>query len=271
MSQSVRTLIVTSAMSGLLLAPMVAHASEDALVEKLAHGEVNWSDKSVLATGSGAPDLNLPNVAAIRLAAEQAAKMSAYRNILEAMNGVRITAKALAAEKLGLVQIRTQVEGIVSGCKTVDTRYFSDYGVDVVLKCRLDGGLAMVLAPPAGHTPFQTAGERKFSGLVIDADGLKTQPALAPRVFEDSGAIFYQQEMVKPVFLRKHGAASYFRSVEAAKKSPRVGDTPIVVRASSSGELASDLRISGQQLEKVKAANLWFLLEGRVAIATDGP
>ncbi len=266
----VRTLIPALAASALLAAPM-AHASDDALVEKLQHGEVNWSDKSVLATGSGAPDLNLPNVAAIRLAAEQAAKMSAYRNILEALKGVRITAKALAGEKLGQTQIKTQVEGIVSGCKTVDTRYFSDYGVDVVLKCRLDGGLAMVLAPPGSHSPFQTAGERKFSGLVIDAVGLKAKPALAPRIFEDSGTVFYQQEVVKPAFLRKHGAVAYFRSIDAAKKSPRVGDNPIVVRASSLGDLGSDIRISGQELEKVKAANLWFLLEGRVAVATDGP
>ena len=220
---------------------------------------------------SGAPDLELPNVAAIRIAAERAAKVSAYRDTLEAITGVRITAKQLAGEKLGEVQIKTQVQGIVSGCKTVDTRYFSDYGVDVVLKCRLDGGLATVLAPPSGHKPFQTAGERKYTGLVIDAVGLKAKPALAPRVLQANGTPFYMQEHVKPTYLRKHGAASFFRTVEAAKKSPRVGDNPMVVRAAALGEVASDVRISSEEIERLKAENLWFLLEGRVAIATDGP
>ena len=164
------------------------------------------------------------------------------------------------------------MQGIVSGCKTVDTRYFSDYGVDVVLKCSLDGGLAMVLAQPDGHKPFQTAGDRKFSGLIVDAVGLKAKPALAPRVLEADGSPFYTQEVVKPAFLRKHGPAAYFRSVDGAKKAQsRIGANPMVVRATAVGESMSDVRIKAEDVERLKAENLWFLLEGRVAIATDGP
>ena len=263
--------VILMTLAGCLAAAPVA-AEEDVLVEKLQHGEIDWSEKAVFATGSGAPNLSLPNVAAIRLAAERAAKLSAYRNILEAIKGVRIDAKMLAGKQIGDSQIRTQVEGIIRGCKTVDTRYFSDYGVDVVLRCRMDGGLAMVLSSPSAYKALQTAGERKYTGLVIDAVGLKAQPALAMRVFDGGGRLFYEQAMVKPEFLRRHGAAAFFRSVEGAKKATaRVGDNPMVVRASALGPLASDVKVGSEDMERVRAENLWFLLEGRVAIATDGP
>ena len=248
-----------------------AHAADEPVVEKLQHGQVNWTTKTIMATGSGAPNMDLPNVAAIRLAAERAAKTSAYRNVLEAIQGVRITARTLGGEKLGQAQIKTQVQGIVTGCKTVDTRYFNDLGVDVVVECKIDGGLAMVLSPPDVHKPIPTAGERKYTGLIIDAVGTKAAPAISPRVTGADGTPLYAQENVKPSFLRRHGAASYFRSVEAAKKSPRVGDNPIVLRAAALGEVASDIRVASEDLERLKAENLWFLLEGRVAVATDGP
>ena len=37
------------------------------------------------------------------------------------------------------------------------------------------------------------------------------------------------------------------------------------------GTSMSDVRIKAEDVERLKAENLWFLLEGRVAIATDGP
>src|SRR5262245_32069859 len=75
-----------------------ASADEKSVVEKLEHGEVNWTEKTVLATGSGAPNTKLQNVAQVRLAAERAAKIDAYRNILETLKGVKITAKTSGAD-----------------------------------------------------------------------------------------------------------------------------------------------------------------------------
>src|SRR5690606_36389070 len=58
-----------------------AHAeSDDAVVQKIGHGEVNWSAKTVTATGSGAANLKDASVAVARLNAERAAKLDAYRN-----------------------------------------------------------------------------------------------------------------------------------------------------------------------------------------------
>jgi hypothetical protein len=253
-------LICAGAMAG-----SPAHA-EDGVTEKLAHGEVNWTDKTVLATGSGAPDLKLPNVAAVRLNAERAAQIAAFRNVLEAIKGVRITATTLGAEQLGKEQIKMQVEGIIKGCRTIDTRYFSDLGVDVVVKCPIDGSLAAVIAPPKEFKEIQTGADKTFTGLIVDASALHPRPAIAPRLVAD-GTDLYAQEMVKPNFLRKHGSIAYFRTVDQAKKSDRIGTNPLVVKATRLADGDSDLVLAAEDAAKVKAA--WYLVEGRVVIATE--
>ena len=246
-------------------------ANDDIVAERLTRGEVNWTDKVIIATGSGAPDMKKSNVAAIRQAAERAATVAALGNLLEALKGVRITGTEMAETKLEQAQIKTQVEGIVRNCKTTDTRYFSDYGVDVVLKCPLDGGLAMVLAPPKGQKAFKTAGKRVYTGLIVDAVGLKAKPALAFRILKADGSGFYEREIVKPNYFRTHGTSSYSRSIEGAKKSAKIGDNPLVVRASGLDVNGTDLRLSDEDLQRLQGENLWFLLEGRVIVATDGP
>lgn len=247
----------------------LALAEGEPIVEKLQHGEVNWTDKSVLATGSGAPDTKLPNVAAIRLNAERAAELAAYKNIIEALKGVRITANALGGEQLGKVQVRTQVEGTLRGCKRVDTRYFSDFGVDVVLKCPLDGALSTALVPPTEFKGVEPVGEKQFTGLVIDATVLGFKPTLAPRILADDGTEVHGASKVKPAFMQKQGVVGYAASLDLAKKSERVGATPLVIIAT--GITDNELRISPEDAAKLKATNTWFLGEGRVVIATAKP
>lgn len=249
-----------------------AIADEDkSIVEKLEHGQVNWTKKTVIATGSGAPNLKLSNVAQVRLAAERAAKLDAHRNILETLKGVKITAATLGAEPLADGQVRTQIEGIVRGCKVIDTRYYSDGGVDVVLECPLDGGLSTVLTPSKEQKPVSTTGEAKYTGLIVDAVGLGVKPALAPNINDAAGKEIYGKAMVNPNFLRQHGVAVYVRSVDEAKQNGRVGANPLVLKASKVGGVASDLEISGEDAEKLSGQNLTFLAEARVVIATDGP
>jgi hypothetical protein len=264
--------LATWGLTGLLISTTsLSYAQDETVSERLNRGEVNWSEKVILATGSGIPNLKLPNVAAIRQASERAATVAAVANLMEALQGLRITGEEIAGTKLKQKQIRTQVESIVKKCKTADTRYFSDYGVDVVLKCPLNGALAMVLAPPTGQKSFQTAGKRTYTGLIVDAVGLKAKPALAFRILRPDGTAFYEREIVKPNFFRTYGPASYSRSIEGAKQASKVGDNPLVIRAAGMDVNGTDVRISDEDLGRLTAENLWFLLEGRVVVATDGP
>lgn len=248
-----------------------AQGADKPVIEKLQHGEINWTEKTVVATGSGAPDLKLPNVAAIRLNAERAAKLNAYRNILETLKGMRVSADKTGKQALAEGQVRTQVEGIVRGCKVADTRYYSDGGVDVVLQCPLDGGLATSIAPVRDQQTVKSSGEAKFSGLVVDATGLSAKPSLQPRIVDAGGEEIYAVTMVSPNELRKHGAAVFVRSVEAAKQVARVGDKPLVLKAKRLGQAASELVVSKKDVAAMKDASHTFLAEARVVIVTDAP
>lgn len=253
----------------LALVASPAVAGDEPIVEKLEHGQVDWSAKTVIVTGSGAPNLKLENVAKVRLAAERAAQLDAYRKVLESLKGVRITATELGSAALSKVQVRTQVQGLIRGCKTVDTRYYSDGAVDVVLKCPLDGGLAAVLAPGTGKKAVPTDGEAKYSGLIVDATGVGAKPALAPRLTDEAGSELYVIDMVGPNHLRKRGMAGFTRSVDEAKKDARVGKNPLVVKATGVGEADTDILLSATDAAKLEKGNLGFLAEGRVVIATD--
>src|SRR3982750_3139981 len=67
-----------------------AAAADDSVVQKVGHGEINWSKKVVTATGSGAANMK-DNVAQARLMAERAAKLDALRNIVETIQGIQVT------------------------------------------------------------------------------------------------------------------------------------------------------------------------------------
>lgn len=265
-----RLTILTLGLLGALPAA-AARAEEEPVVEKLQHGEVNWTKKTVIATGSGAPDLKLPNVAAVRLNAERAAQVNAYRNVLETLKGVKVSATVTGDQRLGDAEVRTQVQGIVQGCKTVDTRYYADGGVDVVVKCPLDGGLGAVLSKVKEQKVVPDKGEKKYTSLIIDAVGTGLQPALSPRIVDEEGKELYAAEMVTPAALRQGGAAVYTRSVDAAKRESRAGSNPLILKAIGLGGAPTDLIVSKTEAAKLANENLYFLAEGRVVFATDGP
>ena len=268
--QIVRTTAVKLAALIAISQPAAAHAqgSEQSVVEKLKHGEINWTDKTVLATGSGAPDLKLPNVAAIRLNAERAAKINAYRNILETLKGLRISGKRRGRQALSAAQVRTQVEGIVQGCKIVDTRYYSDGGVDVVLRCPLDGGLATSLAPVQGSAAVKATSPSDLTGLILDATGLGVKPSLHPKVSDGDGRPIYAAAMVAPNALRAHGAVTYVRTVQAAKALPRLGKKPLVVKVARLGKSGADLVVQTADVAALSKNSGDVFAKGRVVVVT---
>lgn len=245
--------------------------ASEPIVEKLEHGQVNWTERVVLATGSGVPDDRLSNVAQVRLEAERAAKGDAYRKIFETLRRVRVTASTSGDGSLRRPEVSKQVQGIIRRCRTVDTRYYSDGGVDVVVRCPLDGGLASALVPIESRRALSTKGDAEYSGLIVDAVGTKVRPALSPRLVDPDGNVVYAAPVVGPNPFRQYGAARFSRTVEAARRDSRVGSRPLIVKAVGLGDTATDVQMSAEDSAKLSGGNLAFLLEARVVIVTDGP
>lgn len=254
-----------------------AWAEDDAsVVQKLAHGEVNWSTKTITATGSGAANTKDASVAVARLNAERAAKLDALRNVLETLQGVQVNGKRSVADMMSNGEIRSKVQGLAQGFKVVDTRYYSDGSVDVVVQMPIDQNLTSTLfsGVPASKKARKpsTGGTAEATGLVINAKGLGLLPSMAPRVVDESGNEVYSAALVSDEGLAQGGIAGYAKDVGAATADGRVGAKPAVLKALRLAERSqTDVVIANADAAKLRApdTDLSFLSEGRVIIVVD--
>jgi len=259
---------------GSLLVSAGAMAAGDGVVQQIPdHGQINWSDKTITARGSGAPSKKAKSPAAARLGAERAAKLDAFRHILETVKGVQVTSTSTGADAMAAAEIKSQVEGVLRGAQVIDTVYYSDLSVDVVLRMPIDGALTEALAPKGGKkVQVPSSGKAKHTGLVINAKGLKLEPAIAPRVVDEKGREIYGVSFVSEKAVLESGIAGYAKDVAKAKQHDRVKDNPLVVRAVDKPRKSnSDLVISNADADKLrdKDSNLGFLADGKVLIVVD--
>jgi hypothetical protein len=86
-----------------------------------------------------------------------------------------------------------------------------------------------LLAPniPAPDAPVV---EGNYTGLIIDARGLKVQPAMAPRILKADGTPIYGVGNFDLDKVVEQGLASYYRDMDAARADKRAGNNPLIVR-----------------------------------------
>lgn len=258
---------------GILLLAGGAQAAGDNVVQTVGHGKIDWTDKTITARGSGAPSKKAKSPAAARLGAERAAKLDAYRNILETIKGVKVNSQSKGGDIMSAADVKTQVEGILRGAQVIDTVYYSDLSVDVVLRMPMDGALTEALVPkPAKKVQVPSTGNAKNTGLVINAKGLKLEPAIAPRVVDEKGKAVYGISFVTEKAVLEGGIVGYANDLAAAKQHDRVKDNPLVLRAVDTPKKnKSDVVISNADADKLRdsGSNLSYLANGKVLIVVD--
>ena len=265
-------------------------------VEKVGQGSVNWSQGYIEAVGIGAvPDRSVgkPNA---RPLAMRAAKVDAYRNLLEITKGVQIDSATTVKDFMVESDIiNSKVEGLVKGAQQVKTEYMSDGTVEVTLRMPLYGGvLAQTILPlsiakppappepaPVAPAPVVTtpvpptpapAGPAAYTGMVVDARGIQARPAMSPRVFDEDGKEVYGSANVDREYAVQQGMSGYARDLNAAQSNQRVTANPITVKAlRSSGAGKSDLIISNADAQQIRSAgeNMTFMKKCRVMVVLD--
>lgn len=269
--------------AGLLFGVTAANAQKDpaaaaddgSVVQKLAHGEINWSKKMVTATGSGAANLKDGNVAKARLMAERAAKLDAMRNVLETIQGIQVTGTRNASDIMSNGEVKSRIAGMAQGFKVVDTKYYSDGSVDVVVQMPIDENLtnALVEKPAkaaAAPRKISTEGPETFTGLVVNARGLGVTPSMSPRILDESGKEVYGAEVVSAKGLAQGGIASYAKQEDQAKE--RTGAKALVFKALRLADKSkTDVVIANGDADKLRDpnTNLSFLADGKVVILVD--
>lgn len=248
-----------------------AAAADDSVVQKVGHGEINWSKKYVTATGSGAANLKDASVAQARLMAERAAKLDALRNILETIQGIQVSGSRSANDMMSNGEIKTRISGMAQGYKVVDTKYYSDGSVDVVIQMPIDENLTNALVErPKKARKVTTEGAATATGLIVNARGLGLTPSMAPRIVDEAGKEVYGTEVVSEKGLKQGGIAGYAKSDEQAKD--RTGDKPMVIKALRLADKSkTDVVIANGDADRLRdpSSNLSFLADGKVVILVD--
>ncbi len=252
--------------------------------QDVPHGKINWTKQYVYATGSGAPDLKAPNVAVARLGAERVARADAYRNLLEAIKGVTVTGNTTIKNSMEeSMEVKTYVEGVVKGAEVVTTKYYSDGGVDVVIRVPLSTLVEKVGATPAATKEIDnkesvkpapapsaekpaTGGDQKAI-LVFDVRGAKFTPSLFPVVYTEDGKILYSKKQVREEVLKTTGMIHYVKD-DLDSVSALYGDSAsmLVVKVTKVKN-KSDLIVGPNDLAAIQSKlKPDALSEGRVVI-----
>ncbi len=111
-------------------------------------GSVDWSNQMIRATGIGAANPNLP-LAAQRSGAIRAAKLDAYRNLLEIVKGVNLNSETTVENAMLISDvIRTRVDGVLRGARMIgEPRYMSTGDVEVEVEVPLTGIISDAVLP----------------------------------------------------------------------------------------------------------------------------
>jgi hypothetical protein len=250
---------------------------------------INYEDGYIEALGIGAVDTARIKGTNARPMCLRAAKVDGYRNLLEATKGVQVDSQTTVREFVTESDvINTAISGFVRGAQVINTDYLSDGTCEVTLRMSLRGELMGVFMPkaiaePQKQPPPQTLAQAApapvtpapgpvFTGLVVDARGLKARPAMSPKIVDETGAEVYGSMIVEKEYAVSQGISGYARDLTAAQGNQRVTNNPLTVKGvSAEGAGKADIKIGNDDAGRIRSAaeNLSFMKQCRVMIVLD--
>jgi len=263
-----------------LLAVLVLSAAADSL-------DLSRQSVVVVSVDTGAP--NLQSTAALKERVLQALKSAFYDR--DWTVGSYLSSHPLVQRKLERMNLTGEPIG---------TKYLSDGTVSTEYELALTGAaLGLMLPvrstprllgrtacpccgqpwpegkePPAGFklVPYETGDTPKYTGVLIDASGLQSRPALFPQVVTESGDDVYSSDFAEPEQLTQYGLVGYFHDRAQALNADRIGPSPLIVRALGvTGTNLCDLIISRADAARIHGSqsNLDLLNRCRVGFLVD--
>ncbi len=272
-----RTLPVLTVFLGLLACPPASQADASMIISGF-----------VEATGFGTVDANRTrNPVQARLLAKRAAMVDAQRNLLEMIEGVRVTSGTTVRDaQLESDVIANRVKGLLKGAFVLNESTSKEAGTwlaEVTLgicitaapeKCGARPNLAQIIYPLLPETPeagrFQgTSDAPGATSVIVDLTGHGFEPYFSIRLVDAAGKVIYGPDFFK----RKDGAdwLHWEKSLASARVSEHAGKSPLIVPAEGT-TLDSDIILSDRDAAKLYSANIRggdFLGQGKVILVTD--
>ncbi len=226
------------------------------LVQSFVDGYIDWG-AGVAAAWGRAPETAVPAPIRNQIRIRRVAEVRAKARLLAIVQSVRATSEIRVGDRPDVVE---KVTGILQGATIVKERTGRKGFLEVLVEAPLHGvqGISYVVfetmlppprgdsgpggPPPADQSAAQGAPQvptaevppDQPTGIVIDARGTGLEPALLPRILEESGEIVSSPETVDREALEQRGMAAYGTVPESVFLwRNRIGDHPLWVRAVS--------------------------------------
>jgi hypothetical protein len=267
--------------------PLVVPLSTGTVVE----GKLDWTAGTVTVTGEGFVDDSITHPVRRRLLGFRAAKVDAYRKLLEVLGGVRVDARTtVSMAMVASDTTRAAVEGLVVGALIVPgSRVEEDGYYRIGLSLDLRGALSEAILPdgvsrdrtispdlPERDSVVVFVPAKPHTGLVVDARGTSLRPSLSPRILDDSGRVIYAASHVSRQYAVQTGVVAYTSDIQEAVTNERVGGENshafLVDAVNVSGLYNSDVIVTGDMGVRIRMADMEadFLAECRVVFVV-GP
>lgn len=243
----------------------------------------SFGDGGTIAWGSGEISVVRPLVGNAEESGQRMSQMlvrkatsQARKQMLDMVMGVRIDAKqTISAFLTGDDALAVRVRGMIQNSQFERPALFGEGG-EVRVSESFHGKLAELVLPTtiqfqSGIPPkLSTSMEQSFSfdnsepeavgvggilytGLIVDARGLKVTPALAPVIYGQDGLGAYGPFSVSRTNAIANGVVAYATSASPDALRERVGSKPLTVKALSAyGSWRTDLVISSSMARLVR-------------------
>lgn len=263
------------------------------LIERKGGGVINWSSGVIEASGAAKiPTEDGSNPHGNSPRAISAAIKDARRNLLKNLKNIRVdTSKRVIDVARHNGSIMIQLESMVYDAPEIEQlrKYQPDGSINVQLVLSLRGGFAQLILPKEIRqieAIRQVSNGKKssdstapgapvadvYTAIVVDARGILSEPALAPKLFDENSQEVFGPAFASREFAVQEGTVTYTTDIWNAKNDPRVGDNPLVVKAlRTQWPGLCDFVIKNIDATKLRSASehLTFLRECRVIIILD--
>ena len=217
-------------------------------IMQAAEAAAQWEQGAITAEGFGTPPMGTYGSKA-SIMARRAAIVDAQRNLAEQINGVQVDAETTVENfVISSDLVKTKVSALIKGAMVVEEQMMPDGAYRVVMSMPMYGtqGLASAImpairdnTPPTPPPPvisatitaqIQTSGVG-YTGVIVDASGMGLKPSFSPVIYDTNGRAIYGVSNINYDQAISQGMVGYSASVSAAQTLPRVGATPLVIKA----------------------------------------
>ena len=243
---------LVSAIAGVFAFGAGFYAAPDSSLPSLtimqaAEAAPQWEQGTITAEGFGTPPMGTYGSKA-SIMARRAAIVDAQRNLAEQVNGVQVDAETTVENfVVSSDLVKTKVSALIKGAMVIEEQMMPDGAYRVVMSMPMYGsqGLASAImpairdnTPPTPPPPvisatittqIQMGGT--YTGVIIDAGGMGLKPSFSPVIYDTNGRAIYGVSNINYDQAISQGMVGYSSSVSSAQTLPRVGATPLVIKA----------------------------------------